>query len=69
MKKIYLPIELSHEDMNKVVNKASEIGLPLDQILSHIAQGECAKLKNNNGIHHAKPTIKGQGADARLLAH
>jgi hypothetical protein len=65
--KVFLAIELSHGDLNKIAQRASEIDLPLDQILSHIAQH--TKPETNNEVRHAKPTLKRQSADARMLAH
>lgn len=40
MKRIHLPLQLSREDYNQIVDKANSMGLPPEQILGHLAPQE-----------------------------
>jgi len=48
--RIHLPVRMSEEDRNKIVNKAEKMGLPADQLLGHIAPEEVAGVNYLNKI-------------------
>ena len=48
--RIHLPVRMSEEDRDKIVNKAEKMGLPADQLLGHIAPEEVAGVNYLNKI-------------------